>query len=63
MWNRHKLGECQSSQESVVRSLKIGDLKLYGLHVKIFPSPEGHGKSDLAIGGCCCTMGYVMERT
>jgi hypothetical protein len=63
MWNRHKLGECQPSQEIIVRSLKISNLKLYGLHVEIFLSPEGHGKSDLADRGHCCTMNYAMERS
>jgi hypothetical protein len=37
------------------------DLKLYGLHKEIFPSPEGHGKSDLVDGGRCYTMDYGMK--
>jgi hypothetical protein len=51
------------SQESVVCSLKIGDLKLYGLRVEIFLSPKGYRKSDLADGGHCCTRDYAMERS
>jgi hypothetical protein len=50
VWNCHKLGECRPSQESVIHSLKISDLKLYGLCAEIFPSSEGHRKSDLANG-------------
>jgi hypothetical protein len=48
MWDRHELGECRPCQESIVRSLKISDLKLYSFRVEIFPSPEGHEESDLA---------------
>jgi hypothetical protein len=63
MWNRHKLGQCWLSQESVVCSLKIGDLKPYGLRAEIFLSPEGYRKSDLADRGRCCTRDYAMERS
>jgi hypothetical protein len=63
MWDHHELGECWPSQESIVRSLKIGDLKLYGLCAEIFPSTEGYGKSDLADGGCCCTRDYALKRS
>jgi hypothetical protein len=63
MWDHHELGECQPSQESIVRSLKISDLKLYGLCAEIFLNPEGYGKSDLADGGCCCTRDYAMKRS
>jgi hypothetical protein len=62
MWDRYELGECRPSQENVVRSLKIGDLKLYSLRVEIFPSPEGYVKRDLTNGGRCCTRDYAMER-
>jgi hypothetical protein len=62
MWDHHELGECQLSQESIVRSLKISNLKLYSLRAEIFPSPKGYGKSDLTNGGCCCTRDYAMER-
>jgi hypothetical protein len=48
MWDCHELGECRPCQESIVRSLKISDLKLYSFRVEIFPSPEGHEESDLA---------------
>jgi hypothetical protein len=47
MWDCHELGECQLSQESVVRSIKIGDLKLYSLHAEIFLSPDGYEKRNL----------------
>jgi hypothetical protein len=59
--NCYKLGECQPSQESIIRSLKIGDLKLYGLRAEIFRSSECHRKSDLADGGRCYTRDYAME--
>jgi hypothetical protein len=61
VWNCHKLGECRPSQESVIRSLEIGNLKLFGLCVEIYPSLEGHGKSDLVDGGRCYTRDYAME--
>jgi hypothetical protein len=63
MWDHHKLGVCRPSQESVVRNLKIGDLKLYSFRAEIFPSPKGHGENDLADGGCCCTEDNTMERS
>jgi hypothetical protein len=63
MWDCHKLGECQPSQESIIQSLKMGDLKLYGFRVEIFLCPEGHGENDLANGGCYCTRDYAMERS
>jgi hypothetical protein len=47
MWDRHGLGECRLSQESIVRILKIGDLKLYSFCVEIFLSPKGYEKRDL----------------
>jgi hypothetical protein len=59
--NFHKLGECRPSQEIVIHSLKISDLKLYGLCAEIFLSLEGHGKSDLADEGHCCTRDYAMD--
>jgi hypothetical protein len=62
MWDHHELGECRLSQESVVRSLKISDLKLYIFHEEIFLSPEGHGENDLVNEGYCCTRDYAMER-
>jgi hypothetical protein len=37
MWYHHKPGEYRPSQESIVHSLKIGDLKLYGLPCRNFP--------------------------
>jgi hypothetical protein len=61
VWYCHKLGECRLSQESVIHSLKISDLKLYGLRTEIFLSLKGHGKSDLADGGHYCTRDYAME--
>jgi hypothetical protein len=63
MWDHHELGECQSSQGSIVCNLKIGNLKVYSFHVEIFLSPEGHGENDLADGVCCCTKDYAMERS
>jgi hypothetical protein len=63
MLDRHEFGECRPSQESVVCSLKINDLKLYNLRAKIFPSPEGYEKRNLTDGGCCCTRDYAMERS
>jgi hypothetical protein len=62
MWDCYELGECRPSQENVVCSLKIGDLKLYSLRVEIFLSPEGYVKRDLTNGGRCCTRDYAMER-
>jgi hypothetical protein len=55
------LGECRLSQESIIHSLDISDLKLYDLCVEIFSSPEDHRKSDLADGGRYCTRDYAME--
>jgi hypothetical protein len=63
MWDCLELGECRPSQESIVRSLKIDDLKLYTFYVEIFPSPEGHGENDLADGGYCYTRDYAIERS
>jgi hypothetical protein len=63
MWDQHEFGECHTSQESILRSLEIGDLKLNSFHAEIFPSPEGYEKSNLTDGGCCCTEDYVMERS
>jgi hypothetical protein len=59
--NCHALGERRSSQESIIRSLKIGYLKLYGLSAKVFLSPESYGKSNLIDEGCYCTGDYAME--
>jgi hypothetical protein len=55
--------ECQHwpSQESVVRSLEIGGLKLYCLCAEFFLSPKGYSKGDLADRGRCCTRDYGME--
>jgi hypothetical protein len=61
-WDHHEHGECWLSQESIVHSLEIGDLKLQILRVKIFPSPEGYGKSDLTDRGRFCPRDYAMER-
>jgi hypothetical protein len=63
MWDHHELGECWPSQENVVHSLEIGDLKLYSLRVEIFLSPKGCGKRDLTDGGHYCTRDYAMERS
>jgi hypothetical protein len=57
----HEFGEHWSSQESVVSSLKIGDLKLFVFRAEVFPSPEGYGKGDLADGGCSYRRDYAME--
>jgi hypothetical protein len=50
MRDRLELGECRPSQESIVYSLKIGDLKLYSLRAEIFLSPKGYRKRDLTDG-------------
>jgi hypothetical protein len=52
----HELGECRPSQESIVHSLK-----LYVLRAKVFLSPEGQGKEDLANGCCYCPRDYAMK--
>jgi hypothetical protein len=54
-------GECQPSQESIIRSPKISGLKLCGLHAEIFLSPKGYREGDLANRGRCCTGDYAME--
>jgi hypothetical protein len=61
MQNRRELGECQPSQESIVRSLKIGHLKLYSFSSDVLPSLEGCGKRDLNEGRPCCIGDYTME--
>jgi hypothetical protein len=63
MWDRHELGKCQPSQESVVRCLKIGHLELNGFSSEVLSSPEGYGKRDLTNGCRCCTGDYTMERS
>jgi hypothetical protein len=63
MQNRYELGKCWSSQESIVRNLKIGDLKLYSSSLEVLPSPEGYKKRDLTDGHRCCTGDYTMERS
>jgi hypothetical protein len=55
MWDHQEFIECRRSQESVVRSHKISDLKLDSFRAEIFLSLEGYGKSDLTDGGCYCT--------
>jgi hypothetical protein len=61
--NYHELGECQPSQESVVHSLKIGNLELYSFSLEVLSSPEGYRKRDLTDGHCYCTGDYVVERS
>jgi hypothetical protein len=61
MWNCHELRECWPSQESVVRGLEIGDLKLFVFHAEVFLSPKGYGKEDLDDGGCCYPRDNAME--
>jgi hypothetical protein len=63
MEDHHELRECQPSQEKVVYSLKISDLKLYSLRAEIFLSPEGYRKRDLTDRVHCCTKDYAMERS
>jgi hypothetical protein len=63
MRNRHELGECWPSRESVVRSLKIGHLESYIFSLEVLPSPEGYGKRDLTNGCCYCTRDHTMERS
>jgi hypothetical protein len=61
MCDCHELGECWPSQQSIVCTLKIGDLKLYSLRTEIFLSPKGYGKRNLTDGGCYYTRDYAME--
>jgi hypothetical protein len=63
MRNRHELGECWPSHESIVCGLKISHLKLYIFSSELLSSPEGYGKRDLTDGCCCCTRDYTMERS
>jgi hypothetical protein len=60
---RHEHGKCWLSQESIVHSLKIGHLKLYGFSSEVLPSPEGYGNRDLTDGCRRCTKDYTMERS
>jgi hypothetical protein len=60
MWDRHELGECRSSQESVVHNLEISDLKLYSLCAEIFSSPEGYRKRNLTDGGVAAAPGTML---
>jgi hypothetical protein len=57
----HKLGECQSSEECIIRHLKVCYLKLQVFCMDVFPSPKGHRESNLADGGHCCTMDYSVS--
>jgi hypothetical protein len=61
MRDRHELGVCQPSEESIIRYLKIGDLKQES-SCGNFPSPKGYGKIDLTDLGHCYTRDYAMER-
>jgi hypothetical protein len=61
--NCHELGKCRPSEERVVCHLEVGYLKLHVLSTEVFPSLEGHEKSDLANGGCCCVGDYSVERS
>jgi hypothetical protein len=61
--NRHELGECQPSKESIVHSLKISHLELYSFSSEVLPSPERYGKRDLTDGRRGCTGDYAMERS
>jgi hypothetical protein len=63
VWNHHELGECLSSQESIVHSLKIGHLELHGFSLEVLSSPEGYRKKDLSDGHHYCTRDYAMERS
>jgi hypothetical protein len=51
--NCHEFGECRPSQESVVRHLEVGYLKMQVFSAEIFLSPEGYGKSGLTDRSCC----------
>jgi hypothetical protein len=59
--NCHELGEHRPPEECIVCNLKIGYLKLHVLGAKVFPDPEGHGKSDLADGGHHYSRDYSTE--
>jgi hypothetical protein len=59
----HKLGECRPPEERVIRRLKVGYLKLQVFSPKIFPSPKGHGKSNLVDRGSCCARDYAMKQS
>jgi hypothetical protein len=61
--DRHELAKCWPCQESIVHSLKIGHLKLYGFSLELLLSPEGYGKRDLTDGCRYCTWDYTMERS
>jgi hypothetical protein len=63
MQNHHELGECWPSQESIVHSLKIGYLELYGFSSEVLLSPKGYGKRDMTDGHRCCTGDYTMQRS
>jgi hypothetical protein len=52
---------CWPSQEGIVSHHKISNLELQILHVEIFLSPKGYGKSDLTDGGHYCARDYAME--
>jgi hypothetical protein len=61
MWDCHEFGECRPSQESIVRSLKISDLKLYSLRAEIILSLVGYGKRDMTNGGSYCTRDHSKD--
>jgi hypothetical protein len=63
MRDRHELGKCRLSQESIVCSLKMGHLELHGFSSEVHPSPEGYGKRDMTDRCRCCTRDNTMERS
>jgi hypothetical protein len=63
MQNRHELGECWSSLESIVCSLKISHLEPYSFSSEILPSPKDYRKGDMTDGRHCCTGDYTMKRS
>jgi hypothetical protein len=62
MWDHNKLGECWPPQESIIRYLKIDDLKLNVFCAEIILSPDGHRKSDPTDRCHCYARDYAVER-
>jgi hypothetical protein len=51
--NCHEPSECRPPEECILCHFEISYLKLHILGSKVFLSPKGHGKSNLANGGRC----------
>jgi hypothetical protein len=59
--NHHELGECRPPEECVVCLFEIGYIKLHVLGLDVFPSLEGHRKSDLVNRGRHYFRDHSME--